>query len=119
MNDFENGFSITRKESKRKMPYYEVEEIKITDHCPYCQSENIRRRNQKKTRYAYVVIDDDFAYCRINRWQYFCKECNEYFLNTEIPHAYESNNDFSYNFVEKALKLWMETDDEEGNKREH
>ena len=110
MNDFEKGFSVTRKKSKKKIPCYTVIEKKTPECCPYCHSENIRPEKGNKTvsRSVYAVINDDFAYCTLLRYPYYCKECEGNFLNTEVLHAYTKDNDFTVNFIEKALELWLE-----------
>lgn len=113
MNDFENGFSIILKpQTKGRLPVYEISEQKTANTCPYCYSSDIRKENKKyHSRWVYAVIDDKFSYCRLNRWQYYCKECNEYFYNTEEINAYGRRHHFTRNFIDKALQCWLDIND--------
>ena len=114
MNDFENGFSIILKPQKTKgrLPIYEINEQKTANTCPYCYSSDIRKENKKyHSRWVYAVIEDQFSYCRLNRWQYYCKECDEYFYNTEEINAYGKRHHFTRNFIDKALQCWLDIND--------
>lgn len=119
--DFIKGFMITEKIAKKKpknqamMRKYEIKEIKEADHCPYCGSTYIQKTNKGryKSHWVHAVVDDCFAYCHLLRWEYRCYDCPDYtvFFNTDLPEAYANTDEFSRNFVKKALEYWLSDKD--------
>ncbi len=108
MNDFENGFSVTeRKASRKKIKEYLVRETKVADSCPFCHKAKIKRNRKPETRWLYAIIEDQFAYCKLERYKYYCNPCNTFFLNTVEPRAYKNRDMFSKRFIVKALTLWL------------
>ena len=113
--DFEKGFiSVERKERQEGKPAllscYNILEIKEAEVCVNCKSTDFKKnRNDyvKPPKKVYAVVDDQFAFCELHRWEYYCYGCEHYFYNTETPHPYERKDKFSENFVRKALETWL------------
>ena len=114
--DFKNGFIIREKPSrgkktKPKIPVYEIKEVKEAEHCPYCFSTYIKKKNHGKyvSRWVYAIVNGAFAKCNLLRWEYHCYDCIEYtdYFNTEVPDAYKNTDSFSENFIKEALLYWL------------
>lgn len=111
-NDFSSGFLIEKTGKQRKLiSYYKVTETKTAEICPYCLQPTVKHGKSMKKHDVYAVIDDQFARCSLFRWYYHCESCsNKPFYNTIKRDAYGIGDEFSCNFVEKAILYWLESD---------
>lgn len=111
-NDFTSGFLIEYEGKKRGLTaYYKVTETKVPNICPFCKLPTLKHVGEKMRKHnVYAVIDDQFARCTLFRWYYQCESCEVMFFFTKKRDAYGKWDEFSCNFVEKAIKYWLESD---------